>query len=204
MSDNSGRLGVLVSGRGSNLQAIMDACSDGRLDAEVVLVLSDVEDAFALERARNAGIEAVYRPWIKGKRTVWEAEAARLLIGAGVDLVCLAGFMRIVGKKLLEAYPNKILNIHPALCPSFPGLHGQEQAWEWGVKVSGCTVHFVTPDLDMGPIIIQKAVLVREDDSADDLSARILEQEHKVYAEAIGLVLEGKTKIEGRRVKILP
>ncbi len=204
VSDRKHRLGVLVSGRGSNLQAIVDACRDGRLDAEVAIVISDVEDAYALERARNAGIKAVYLPWRKKDKPAWEAEAAGLLNDAGCELVCLAGFMRIVGKSLMDAFPYRIVNIHPALLPSFPGLHGQEQAWEWGVKVSGCSVHFVTSDLDMGPIIVQKAVRVEEGDTADTLAAKILEQEHKAYPEAIGLILSGRTEIVGRRVKILP
>jgi phosphoribosylglycinamide formyltransferase-1 len=198
-----GRLGVLVSGRGSNLQAIIDACAEGALDAEVAIVISDVEDAYALERARKAGVKALFIPWKKGKRVEWEAEAVRQLKETACDLVCLAGFMRILGRTLLDSFPYRILNIHPALCPSFPGLHAQEQAWEWGVKVSGCTVHFVTSDLDMGPIIVQKAVPARENDTTDDLSARILEQEHKAYPEAISLVLSGRFRIEGRRVRIL-
>jgi len=202
MAGDKKRLGVLVSGRGSNLQAIMDACADGRINAEVVVVISDVEGAYGLERARNSGIKDVYIPWKKRDRAGWESEAVKVLRENNCDIVCLAGFMRIVGKTLMDAYPSAILNIHPALLPSFPGLHAQEQAYEWGVKVSGCTVHFVTSDLDMGPIIIQKVVPVHEDDTADTLSARILEQEHIAYPEAIGLVLDGRTEIDGRRVKI--
>ena len=155
-------IGVLVSGRGSNLQAIMDSCDQGRLNAKVACVISDVEDAFALDRARNAGIKAVYIPWIKGHKSEWEAEAVKNLLETKCDLVCLAGFMRVVGKTLLDAFPLRVLNIHPALCPSFPGLHAQEQAFEWGVKVTGCTVHFVTADLDMGPIVVQKMVRIEE------------------------------------------
>jgi len=204
MADFKGKLGVLVSGRGSNLQAILDSCATGKLNAEVAIAISDVEDAYGLERARKTGVRAEYIPWKKGNRSGWESEAVRLLSEAKVDLVCLAGFMRVVGRTLQDAFPYKILNIHPALLPSFPGLHGQEQAREWGVKISGCTVHFVTPDLDMGPIILQKAVPVLEDDTADDLAARILEQEHIAYSQAIGLVLSGRTKIEGRRVRLLP
>jgi len=204
MSDKKHRIGVLVSGRGSNLQAIMDACADGRLDAEVAIVISDVRDAFALERARKAGIEAVHIPWQKGKRGTWENRAIEILHEAGCELICLAGYMRVVGKTMMRAFPERILNIHPALLPSFPGLHAQEQAWEWGVKVSGCTVHFVTDVLDMGPIIIQKAVEVEENDTAEMLADRILEQEHIAYPEAIGLILSGRVKIEGRRVRILP
>jgi len=203
VAKNKHKLGVLVSGRGTNLQAIMDACASGRIDAEVAVVISDIADAYGLQRARKAGIEAACIPWQKGRRKAWETEAVRVLKKAGCELVCLAGFMRVVGKTLMNAFPDRILNIHPALLPSFPGLHAQEQAWEWGVKVSGCTVHFVTPDLDMGPIIVQKAVRVEEDDTADTLADRILVEEHKAYAEAIDLVLSGRTVIEGRKVRIL-
>jgi phosphoribosylglycinamide formyltransferase 1 len=204
MPDKISNLGVLVSGRGSNLQAIMDSCDAGRLNARVAMVLSDVEDAFGLERAKKSGIEAICIPWIKGYKAGWETQAVEHLKRAKCDLVCLAGYMRIVGSTLMEAFPLQILNIHPALCPCFPGLHAQEQAFEWGVKVSGCTVHFVTPDLDMGPIIIQRAVNVEEDDTEESLSSRILEQEHKIFTEAIGLVLDGRTRVEGRKVRILP
>jgi phosphoribosylglycinamide formyltransferase 1 len=197
-------IGVLVSGRGSNLQAIMDSCDAGRLDARVAVVISDVEDAYGLERARKAGIKAIYIPWVKGKKSEWESQAVRHLQNESCDLVCLAGYMRVCGSTLLDAFPYRVLNIHPALCPSFPGLHAQEQAYNWGVKVTGCTVHFVTSDLDMGPIIVQREVRVLESDTADTLSARILEQEHEAFTEAIGLVLDGRTEIDGRRVKILP
>ncbi len=202
MAGSEKKLGVLASGGGTNLQAIIDGCKSGSIEAEVALVLSDVGDAYALERARNAGIDAVHIPWKKGKKAEWEAEAVRLLNDAGVELVCLAGYMRIVGNTLMDAFPNRILNIHPAILPSFLGLHGQQQAFDWGVKVAGCTVHFVTSDLDMGPIIVQKAVKVEEDDTADTLSARILKQEHKAYPEAINLVLSGRTEIKGRKVRI--
>lgn len=202
MAGGEKKLGVLASGGGTNLQAIIDSCKNGGIDAEVSLVISDVGDAYALERARNAGINAIHIPWKKGKRAEWEAEAVRLLKDAGVELVCLAGYMRIVGTTLMDAFPYRVLNIHPAILPSFPGLHGQQQAFDWGVKVAGCTVHFVTSDLDMGPVIVQKVVEVKEDDTADTLSARILEQEHKAYPEAINLVLSGRTEIEGRKVRI--
>ena len=204
MPDKISNLGILVSGRGSNLQAIMDSCDAGRLKARVAVVISDVEDAYGLERARKAGIKAVFIPWQKGKKADWESQAVALLKSAGCDLICLAGYMRVVGITLLDAFPLRILNIHPALCPSFPGLHAQDQAFNWGVKVTGCTIHFVTPDLDMGPIIIQRAVKIEEDDTADTLSARILEQEHQAYTEAIGLVLDGRAQVDGRKVRILP
>jgi phosphoribosylglycinamide formyltransferase 1 len=194
---------VLVSGRGSNLQAIMDACSAGRLPAEVAVVISDVEDAYALERARTAGVKGVYIPWKKGRKSEWEAEAVRILKDSGCELICLAGYMHVLGNTLMDAFRDRILNIHPALLPSFPGLHGQEQAFNWGVKVSGCTVHFVSDVLDMGPIIIQKVVPVTEDDTADTLAARILAEEHKAYPEAIALVLAARTVIDGRKVRIL-
>jgi phosphoribosylglycinamide formyltransferase-1 len=204
MSTQKPNIGVLVSGRGSNLQAIIDACDRGELDAGVGVVISDVEDAYALKRAESAGIKPAFIPWRKGHKPEWETEAVKLLREANCELVCLAGFMRVVGPTLLEAFPDRIINIHPALCPSFPGLHAQEQAHEWGVKVTGCTVHFVTSNLDMGPIIVQRAVRVEEDDTSETLAARILEQEHQAYPEAIGLVLSGRTKIEGRKVRILP
>jgi phosphoribosylglycinamide formyltransferase 1 len=197
-------LGVLVSGRGSNLQAIMDSCDAGHINARVAVVISEVEDAYGLERARKAGIKAVYIPWIKGRKAEWESKAIEQLKSAGCDLVCLAGYMRVVGPTLIDAFPLQILNIHPALCPCFPGLHAQQQAFEWGVKVTGCTVHYVTADLDMGPIIVQRAVRVEESDTADTLSERILAEEHQAYSEAIGLVLDGRAVVEGRKVRILP
>lgn len=202
MAGETKKLGVLASGGGTNLQAIIDGCVDGTIDAEVAIVISDVEGAYALERARKAGVKAVYIPWKKGKRSEWENEAVGYLMGVNVDLICLAGFMRIVGPTFMAAFPEKIVNIHPAILPSFPGLHGQQQAFDWGVKVSGCTVHFVTPDLDMGPIIVQKVVEVKEDDTAETLAARILEQEHKAYPEAINLILAGRTEIVGRKVRV--
>jgi len=204
MTDSRHKIGVLASGRGSNLQAIIDACYDGRLNASVVCVISDKKDAVALERAGNSDIRAEFIPWVKGKRKNWEEKAVAVLLEEGCELVCLAGYMRIVGGTLLSAFKDKVLNIHPALLPSFPGLHGQEQAFDWGVKVSGCTVHFVTDVLDMGPIIIQKVVPVLEDDTSDSLSARILEQEHIAYPEAIDLVLSGRAELVGRKVKIHP
>ncbi len=204
MTGKKHRLGVLISGRGSNLQAIIDACADGRLDAEIAVVISDVEDAYGLERARKAGIKDIFIPWKKGKRKAWEADAAGILIAEGCELICLAGFMHIVSEVLMGSFPNLILNIHPALLPGFPGLHVQQKALDWGCKVAGCTVHFVTDDLDMGPIIVQKSVPILESDDAGALAARILEQEHIAYPEAIDLVLSGRTSIEGRRVKISP
>ena len=197
------KIGVLASGSGSNLQAIIDASRMGMIPVEVVLVLSDKPDAYALQRAEQAGIAtAVVRPAEYASREEYDAEIVRLLQQAGVGAVALAGYMRLVTTVLLDAFPQRVLNIHPALLPSFPGLHGQRQAFEYGVKVSGCTVHFVAAGLDSGPIILQAPVPVLEDDDADTLAARILEQEHIIYPLALKLLAEGKLTIEGRRVRI--
>lgn len=197
------RLGVLASGRGSNLQAIMDCCQAGSLAAEVAVVISDKPAAYALERARRAGIAAfsLEVAAFPGKGE-YEQAVVELLREAGVQLLCLAGYMRLVGEPLLQAFPNKIMNIHPALLPSFPGLHGQRDALQYGVKISGCTVHFIDEGMDTGPIILQAAVPVLDDDTEDSLSARILEQEHRLYPEAIQLYAEGRLQVEGRRVYI--
>ena len=194
------RLGVLISGRGSNLQSLIDAIASGRLNATIVVVISNKADAFGLERARAAGIEAIvisHRGW--SSRDEYDRALVRELQSRDVGLVCLAGFMRIVGGPMIDAYPEAILNIHPALLPSFPGADAQRQALEYGVKVSGVTVHFVTRELDAGPIVLQRAVPVLDDDAAASLTARILEQEHLVYPEAVGIVLDGGWKIAGRR-----
>lgn len=197
------KVGVLASGSGSNLQAIIDASVSGMIPVEVVLVLSDKPDAYALERAAAAGIKtAVVRPAEYASREEYDAEVVRHLQGAGVEAVALAGYLRIVTTVLLDAFPERVLNIHPALLPSFPGLHGQKQAFDYGVKVAGCTVHFVDAGLDSGPIILQAPVPVLEDDDADILAARILEQEHIIYPLALKLLAEGKLTIEGRRVRI--
>ena len=198
------RLGVLASGRGSNLQSIMDQAAAGKINAEVAVVISDKKEAYALERARMAGIPAEhihYRDF--PSKDAYERSIVELLRQHGVELVCLAGYMRIVGKVILAAFPYRIMNIHPALLPSFPGLHGQEQAWAYGVKFSGCTVHFVDEGMDTGPIILQAVVPVYDEDTADDLSARILEQEHKIYPEAIRLYAAGRLRIEGRKVYVI-
>lgn len=198
------RLGVLASGRGSNLQSIMDAAAAGRINAEVAVVISDNEGAFALERARQAGIPGEFvNPGGFTSKEDYEGAVVELLKRHGVGLVCLAGYMRLVGRVILEAFRNRVINIHPALLPAFPGLHGQEQAWEYGVKFSGCTVHFVDEGMDTGPIIIQAVVPVLDDDTADTLAARILEQEHVIYPEAVRLFAEGRLKITGRRVSII-
>ncbi|MSO30626.1 MAG: phosphoribosylglycinamide formyltransferase [Acidobacteria bacterium] len=193
------RLGVLISGRGSNLQALIDAIQEGRLDASIALVLSNVEDAGGLERARRAGIETLvisHRGW--PSRDDYDRALVRELQARDVGLVCLAGYMRLVGAPLIDAFPNAILNIHPSLLPAFPGLNAQHQAIEHGVKVSGVTVHFVTLELDGGPIIMQRTVPVLDDDTRDTLAARILVEEHRAYPDAVARVLEGGWRIDGR------
>jgi phosphoribosylglycinamide formyltransferase-1 len=196
----SRRLGVLISGRGSNLQALIDAIASGRLDATIALVISNREDAAGLERARQAGIEAIcvsHKGW--ASREEFDRALVRELQAREVGLVCLAGFMRLIGQPLLDAFPNAIVNIHPSLLPSFPGVDAQAQALEHGVKVSGVTVHLVTADLDAGPIIIQRVVPVHDGDTADTLAARILEEEHRAYPEAVKVLLDGGWRVEGRR-----
>jgi phosphoribosylglycinamide formyltransferase 1 len=199
----SRRVGVLISGRGSNLQAIIDAIAAGKLRAEVAIVISNRPDAVGLERARKAGVETlVLDHHDKAKfstREDFDRELARELKARNVGLVCLAGFMRLLTPAFLEAFPNAILNIHPSLLPAFPGINAQYQAWEHGVKYSGVTVHFVTTELDGGPIILQEPVPVRDDDDAEALSARILETEHRLYPQAIQIVLDGGWRVEGRR-----
>ncbi|MBI5701884.1 phosphoribosylglycinamide formyltransferase [Candidatus Saganbacteria bacterium] len=193
-------LGVLVSGNGSNLQAIIDSKV-----ASVKVVISDKKSAYALERAKKAGIEAVFiNPKDFAEKNTYELEVVKVLKKHNVDLVCLAGYMKIVGEALLSNYQGKMINIHPALLPSFPGLHGQKQAFDHGVKVSGATVHFVDSGCDTGPIILQAAVPVLDNDTEETLSARILSLEHKIYPQAIKLYAEGRLKIEGRKVHIEP
>lgn len=197
------RIGVLASGRGSNLQSIIDAGEDGRLNGRVVVVISDNPGAFALDRARRHGIPAyAVRLDEKPSKEAYEEEIVKILREHRVDLVCLAGYMRIVTEVMLRAFPNRMINIHPSLLPSFPGLHAQRQALEYGVRYSGCTVHFVDEGVDTGPIIIQAVVPVLQDDTEDTLSARILEQEHRIYVEAVRLYEQGKLKVRGRRVFI--
>lgn len=195
------RLGILISGRGSNLQAIIDAVASGRLNAEIAVVISNRADAPGLERARRAGIEAFFLDHrAYPSRAAYDQALIAELRTRDVRLVCLAGFMRLLSPGFIEAFPNAILNVHPSLLPAFPGLDAQRQAWMHGVKVSGATVHFVTADLDAGPIVVQSAVVVRDDDTAEILADRILTEEHRIYPEAIGLVLDGTVAIEGRRV----
>jgi phosphoribosylglycinamide formyltransferase 1 len=194
------RLGVLISGRGSNLQSIIDATRDGRLDADVAVVISNRRDAAGLARARDAGIETVHvDARAHADRDAYDRAIVVELERRDVGLVCLAGYMRLVGRSVLDAYPSRILNIHPSLLPSFPGLDAQRQALDHGVRVSGATVHLVTDVLDQGPIVMQAAVPVLADDTVDSLSARILVEEHRIYPEAIRLVLDGGWSILGRR-----
>lgn len=195
------RIGVLVSGRGSNLQALLDACREDRIDGRVVAVLSDSPEAYALERARQAGVEAIFvDPAAFASRHAYDAALADTLKALEVDLVVLAGFMRLVKKPFLDAFPGRVINVHPALLPAFKGLEAQRQAIEYGAKVAGATVHFVTLGMDEGPIILQVAVPVLEDDTVETLSARILEQEHRILPEAVQLFSLGKLTLHGRRV----
>ncbi len=194
------RLAVLISGRGSNLQSIVDAVAAKRLDATVAVVFSNRRAAPGLLRARDAGIETVclsHRDY--AERDGYDQAIVDILRSRQVDLVCLAGFMRLIGRPLLEAFPHRILNIHPSLLPAFPGLEAQRQALEHGVRVAGATVHLVTAELDGGPIVLQATVPVLDDDTVDTLSARILAEEHRLYPEAIKIVLEGRWRVEGRR-----
>lgn len=201
---NKLRIGVLVSGRGSNLQAIIDAVKAGWLPVHIAVVISDKPGAYALERARDAGIPTmvIERSRYEG-RDAFEEAIVETLAGRQVDLVALAGFMRIIGKTLLKRYAQRVVNIHPALLPSFPGLHAQAQAVAYGVKVTGCTVHFVDEGMDTGPIILQQAVPVEDQDTEETLSRRILAEEHKIYPAALKLLAEGRVKVEGRRVRII-
>lgn len=196
-------LGVLISGGGTNLQAIIDAIEAGKLDARIEVVLSNKADAYGLGRARKHGIAAeVLNHKDFANREDYDAAVVALLRARGVDLVVLAGFMRLLSPVFIKAFSNRIMNIHPALLPSFPGLHVQQKAVEHGVRFSGCTVHFVNEECDEGPIIIQAAVPVFFDDSAETLAARILEQEHRIYPRAIQLYAEGRLRVVGRRVLI--
>jgi phosphoribosylglycinamide formyltransferase-1 len=194
------RLGVLISGRGSNLQSIIDAISQGRLDAQIAIVVSNRDDAAGLQRASAAGIETMcLQPRDYPGRDAYDRALAGALGTRGVNLVCLAGFMRLVGPPLLAAFPNRILNIHPSLLPAFPGLEAQRQALEYGVRCSGATVHLVTSELDGGPIVLQAAVRVLEGDTVETLSTRILVEEHRIYPEAIQMILDGGWSVKGRR-----
>jgi phosphoribosylglycinamide formyltransferase-1 len=194
------KIGVLLSGRGSNFQAIADAVAAGRLQAEIAIVISNRADAPGLEAATKRGLNTLLIPSKGRAREEHDAEVIHALTTAEVELVCLAGYMRLLSPAFVRAFPNRILNIHPSLLPAFPGLEAQKQAIEYGVKFSGCTVHFVDEHLDHGPIILQKIVPVLDDDDEHSLSERILQQEHLAYSEAIGLVLSGEMEVRNRRV----
>ena len=194
------RLGILLSGRGSNFLAIHRAITEGRLQAEIAIVLSNIESAPGLAAAHDLGLPTMAIPSAGRRRAAHDAEMIAQLHHYNVDLVCLAGYMRLLSPYFVASFPNRILNIHPSLLPSFPGLESQRQALEYGVKFAGCTVHFVDENLDAGPIVLQAAVRVLDDDTEATLSARILAEEHRIYSEAVRIVLEGRYKIEGRRV----
>ena len=194
------RLGLLISGRGSNFQAIDQAIRDGRLDAEIAVVISNRESAAGVQIARERGLNAVSLPSKGLDRTIYDRMLIDELRRNEVDLVCLAGFLRLLSAEFIHAFPQRILNIHPSLLPAFPGLDAQHQALAYGVKITGCTVHFVDEQLDSGPIILQASVPVLDDDTDDSLSARILAEEHRIYPEAIGLIISGNYRLSGRRV----
>ncbi len=195
------KLGILISGTGSNMKSIVAACKSGEVPAEVAVVISNRADAPGIAWAREHGLDTTvlsHRDF--ADREAHDRAIADRLMAAGVDWVCLAGYMRLLSSVLVSAFPQRILNIHPALLPSFPGLHGQSQAWKYGVKFSGCTVHFVDLELDHGPIIVQRVVEVNEGDDADTLARRILVEEHRAYPEALRRLLTGSWRLDGRRV----
>jgi phosphoribosylglycinamide formyltransferase-1 len=195
-------VGVLISGRGSNLQALIDATRDGGLDARIAVVISNRSDAAGLERAAAAGIETLVVDHRRfAARDAFDHALARELCARRVALVCLAGFMRLIGAPLLDAFPNAILNIHPSLLPAFPGIDAQRQAFEYGVRITGATVHLVTRELAGGPIVLQSPVRVHDDDTVETLSARILVEEHRLYPEAVRLMLTRGCRVEGRCVR---
>jgi len=193
-------VGVLISGRGTNLQALIDAAAAGGLGGRIAVVISNVESAPGLERARQAGIPALVRDHRGSPRERFDEQLVALLREHAVDLVCLAGYMRLLSPVFIRAFAGRILNVHPSLLPAFPGLEAQRQAWEHGVKVSGATVHLVDESLDSGPIVLQEAVPVLSSDTAEGLAARILEAEHRIYPRAVRAMLEGRCRIDGRRV----
>jgi phosphoribosylglycinamide formyltransferase 1 len=198
------KLAILLSGRGSNLEAIARNVLSGALPVQIAVVISNREEAIGLERARALGFEAHVVPSKGRDRDAYDREVVALLRERNVDIVCLAGFMRLLGPYFVRAFPGRILNIHPSLLPAFPGLEAQRQALEYGVKFTGCTVHLVDEGVDTGPILCQAVVPVLDDDTVETLSARILKEEHRIYSEAIRLVAENRVRIEGRRVALKP
>ena len=199
------RVGVLISGRGSNMESLAEACAAVDHPAQIAVVVSNRPDAAGLERAASLGISTrVVDHTGFDDKAAFEAEVIRVLEEHGVELICLAGFMRVLSEDFVARFPNKILNIHPSLLPAFPGLDVQRKAIEYGARFSGCTVHFVVPEVDAGPIVLQAAVPIEQEDSEDSLAARILEQEHRLYPEAVRLFAEGRLRIDGRRVSIGP
>jgi phosphoribosylglycinamide formyltransferase-1 len=199
--ENKFKIAVFASGEGTNLQAIIDACKEGKIKGTVALVISDNPSAYAIERAKQNNIDVkVFIPSSFPSKDEYEEEISKTIDEYKIDLICLAGYMRILGKKFVRKYYGRIMNIHPALLPSFPGAHAIKDALSYGVKITGCTVHFVTEEVDKGPIIIQSAVPVLENDTFDTLLARIHKEEHRIYPLAIQLFIEGKLKIEGRKV----
>ncbi|HTH15555.1 MAG TPA: phosphoribosylglycinamide formyltransferase [Magnetospirillum sp.] len=197
------KVGVLVSGRGSNLQALLDAAADPDYPAEIALVISNIPDVYALQRAATAGVPAVVIPHKDfGSREEFDAAMHMVLEAAGIEIVCLAGFMRLLSPGFAKAWEGRMINIHPSLLPSFKGLHTHQRALEAGVKLHGCTVHLVTAELDDGPILVQAAVPVLKDDTADTLAARVLKQEHKAYPLALKLMAEDKVTVDGNRARV--
>jgi phosphoribosylglycinamide formyltransferase-1 len=196
------RIGVLLSGRGSNFEALADGVAAGRIpNAEIVIAISNREGAQGIERAKARNIETKVIPSKGLEREAYDRLVVAALREKQVDLICLAGFMRLLSPYFIQSFPSRILNIHPSLLPSFPGLEAQRQALEYGVKFAGCTVHFVDENLDAGPIVLQAVVAVKDEDTEETLSARVLAEEHRLYSEAVHIVLEGRFRIEGRRVK---
>jgi phosphoribosylglycinamide formyltransferase 1 len=199
-----GRIAVFLSGRGSNFTAIREAVERGAIDAGIALVLSNKADAAGLLKAREWGLETLFLdPKLFASREDYDRTVIGEIERRRIDLICLAGYMRVLTAGLCDAFKYRIINIHPALLPSFPGLHVQQKAIDWGVRFSGCTVHFVAAEVDMGPIILQAAVPVLQDDTEDALAARILVEEHKIYPEAVRLYFEGRLEVRGRRVFVL-
>jgi phosphoribosylglycinamide formyltransferase 1 len=195
------RIGVLLSGRGSNFEALADSIASSRIpNAEIAIVISNREGAPGIDRAKTRGLATRVIPSKGLERETYDHQVVAVLNDHKVDLVCLAGYMRLLSPYFVASFPNRILNIHPSLLPSFPGLESQRQALEYGVKFAGCTVHFVDENLDAGPIVLQSIVPVKDDDTEDTLSAKILQEEHRIYSEAVRIILEGRYKIEGRRV----